>query len=150
MSTEEQNFIKTIYVDKANKKIIAPIVLIIISILTYIFPLILGDFDFGIIFEGSSFVFMIVSKFYMSKYIESKAMICNIISMLFIGWILVYDILLLISNIINGVFIYYFGETLPVFIIILLFTVHTDLYKANNPEKLKENTDWFYENYNKK
>ena len=55
MSDEEKEFIKKVNVDKAKNKTIVPILLIIISVLTYVVPLMYGEFDFGIIFEGISF-----------------------------------------------------------------------------------------------
>ena len=43
MTDEERNFIIKVNVDKAKNKTILPILLIIISILTYVFPLIVGE-----------------------------------------------------------------------------------------------------------
>lgn len=156
MSDEEKEFIKKVNVDKAKNKTMLPILLIVLSLLTYIIPLVFGEFDFGIIFEIISLVFLLVARSYMSKYDETRAkryIICSIVS---IGWILIYDIIFLISSIqdiIDLAFLgydYFFGELLSLLYIVALFAINKDLSKADNPIKYKESTDWFYEKYEEK
>lgn len=153
MTDKEREFIKEVNIDKAKKKTIAPMVFIGISLLTYVVPFLLGEFDFGILFEIASLVFLILSRNYMSQYDEIRAkryIICSIVS---IGWILIYDIILLcvsIQNAIDVAFLgydYLLGEFFLILYLIILFAINKDLSKADNPEKYKESTDWFYEKY---
>ena len=124
-----------------------------ISLLTYVMPLMWGEFDFGILFEVASLVFLILARNYMSQYDETRAkryIICSIVS---IGWILIYDIILLcvsIQDAIDVAFLgydYLLGEFFLILYLIILFAINKDLSKADNPEKYKESTDWFYERY---
>lgn len=151
MKEKEKKFVKEVNIDKAKKKVIPAIVLIIINLLTYILPLIFGRFDFGLIFEGASFIFLLISRFYMSLYDEVRAkkyIICSIAS---IGWILVYDFIKLCSYVSNGIdlaflgYDYIFFELFLILYIITLFAINKDLSKADNPIKYRESTDWFYE-----
>lgn len=156
MSDEEKEFIKKVNVDKAKNKTIAPILLMVLSLLTYVVPLIYGEFDFGIVFEIISLVFLLVARNYMLKYDESKAKRYIICSMVAIDWILIYDIILLCSSIqdvIDLAFLgydYFFGEMFSILYLIILFAINRDLSKADNPIKYKESTDWFYEKYEEK
>ncbi|HJJ12896.1 MAG: hypothetical protein ACLSW4_00875 [Clostridia bacterium] len=153
MTDKEREFIKEVNIDKAKKKTIAPMVFIGISLLTYVMPLMWGEFDFGILFEVASLVFLILARNYMSQYDETRAkryIICSIVS---IGWILIYDIILLcvsIQDAIDVAFLgydYLLGEFFLILYLIILFAINKDLSKADNPEKYKESTDWFYERY---
>lgn len=153
MTDKEKEFIREVNIDKAKKKTIAPMVFIGISLLTYVMPLMWGEFDFGILFEVASLVFLILARNYMSQYDETRAkryIICSIVS---IGWILIYDIILLcvsIQDAIDVAFLgydYLLGEFFLILYLIILFAINKDLSKADNPEKYKESTDWFYERY---
>ena len=153
MTDKEREFIREENIDKAKKKTIAPMVFIGISLLTYVMPLMWGEFDFGILFEVASLVFLILARNYMSQYDETRAkryIICSIVS---IGWILIYDIILLcvsIQDAIDVAFLgydYLLGEFFLILYLIILFAINKDLSKADNPDKYKESTDWFYERY---
>ncbi len=156
MTDKEKEFIKKINVDKAKNKASASMLLIIISLLTYVIPLIYGEFDFGIIFEIVSLVFLVMAKSYMTKYDEIKAKRYIICSMIAIGWILIYDIILLcatMEDIVDLAFLgydYFFGEGVTILYLSTLFAINRDLSKADNPERYKESTDWFYEKYEEK
>lgn len=156
MTEDEKNFIKKVNIDKAKNKTIAPIILMIISILTYVMPLIFGEFDFGIIFEIASLVFLFIARNYMSKYDEIRSKRYIICSMVSIGWILIFDIMIFISSIQDIVdlalvgYDYFFGEILSILYLMILFAINRDLSKADNPDKYKESTDWFYEKYEDK
>ena len=141
MTDKEREFIKEVNIDKAKKKTIAPMVFIGISLLTYVMPLMWGEFDFGILFEVASLVFLILARNYMSQYDETRAkryIICSIVS---IGWILIYDIILLcvsIQDAIDVAFLgydYLLGEFFLILYLIILFAINKDLSKADNPEK---------------
>lgn len=156
MTDKEKEFIKKINVDKAKNKASASMLLIIISLLTYVIPLIYGEFDFGIIFEIVSLVFLVMAKSYMTKYDDIKAKRYIICSMIAIGWILIYDIILLcatMEDIVDLAFLgydYFFGEGVTILYVSTLFAINRDLSKADNPERYKESTDWFYEKYEEK
>ena len=156
MTDKEKEFIKKVNVDKAKNKASASMLLIIISLLTYVVPLIYGEFDFGIIFEIVSLVFLVMAKSYMTKYDEIKAKRYIICSMIAIGWILIYDIILLcatMEDIVDLAFLgydYFFGEGVTILYLSTLFAINRDLSKADNPERYKESTDWFYEKYEEK
>jgi hypothetical protein len=156
MSDEEKKFYKEINIDKAKNKTVKAIILIILSILTYVEPLIYGEFDFGVILEVISLVSLLIARRYMTQYDEKRSkryIVCSIIS---IGWILIYDAIILILSIRNAADIvllgdyFFFGEIISILYIITLFAINRDLAKADNPVKYKESTDWFYENYENK
>ena len=84
--------------------------------MTYIIPLMYGEFDFGIVFEIISLIFLIIARNYMSEYDEIRAkryIICSIVA---IGWIFIYDIIFIFSSIqdiVDFVFLgydFFFGE----------------------------------------
>lgn len=156
MEQKEKDFIKKVNVDKAKNKTIASILLIAISIMTYIVPLMYGEFDFGIVFEIVALIFLIIARNYMSKYDEIRAKRYNICSMVAIGWIFIYDIIFIFSSIqdiADFVFLsydFFFGEIFTILYLVILFAINRDLSKADNPEKYKESTDWFYEKYEEK
>lgn len=101
MSDEEKEFIKKVNIDKAKNKTKIPIVLMTLSLLTYVMPLIYGEIDFGIVFEIISLVFLLIARSYMSKYDEIRSKRYVICSMVAIGWILIYDLIFLCSFITN-------------------------------------------------
>ena len=99
MTDEEREFVRKVNIDKANNKTGIAILLIVLSMLTYIAPLAFGEFDFGIIFEGISLIFLLIAKMYMSEYKEvssKKYIVCSLVA---IGWILIYDAIRLVTYI---------------------------------------------------
>lgn len=153
INMEQKEFIRKIYIDKAKITMKGIIVVIVISLLTYVIPLIEGVFDFGIIFEVISFVFVWLAKNALEKYNEVGAKKYTILAMIPVGWILIYDgmiFLLQITNLMDFMMIvlgYFYEEFLLLFFMLGLFSVYRDLAKADNPAKYKGNTDWFYEKY---
>lgn len=120
------------------------------SLLTYVFY---EEFDFGIIFEIGSIIFLLIARKYMSEYDEissKRYVVCSIAS---IGWILIYDlvcIVLSIQNVAELVLLFYdylFGQLFVLLYLAMLFVINRNLAKADNPIKYKESTDWFYERY---
>lgn len=156
MEDKEKEFIRKVNIDKAKNKTIVAIFIMIISLGTYVIPLLFGEFDFGIIFESISLTSLIIARSYMSKYDEARAKRYIICSMLLIGWILLYDIILLCVSIQDGLDLAFLGldyfsiEIFSILYIIILFKINKDLSKADNPERYKESTDWFYENHEEK
>ena len=153
MNDNEKNSIRKINIDKARNISKISVILIIISILTYIIPLLMGEFDFGIVFEIISLIFLLISKNFMVKYDETRAKRYLICSMVSIGWILIYDFINLLTSIANGIdiiiigYAYLGGEFLTIIYLILLFIINKDLANADNPTKYKEKMDCFYEGY---
>lgn len=145
----EEDFIKKVNREKANNKMIVPILLLTLSILTYIIPLIYGEFDFGLIFEVISFIFLLVAKKHIQANDEKKAKKYVICSILSIGWLVIYDLIWLTSYILEGVDIFYliynffFGEILSILSIAFLFSINKDL--SINKVKHEDNKKWFYE-----
>lgn len=153
MTDEEKNFIKKINIDKAINKTKFTIILIVVSILTYVIPIFLGVLDFGIFFEIISLIFLIISRNYMLKYDEVKAKKYIICSLIPIGWLLIYDFIIFITsmkNLVDVIFLgynYYWMEILLLLYMMMLLLINKNLSKANDPIKYKESTDWFYESY---
>lgn len=147
---EEKDFSKKVNMEKANNKLIIPILLLVISILTYIVPLMYGQFDFGLILEIIAFVLLLIAKRYIIINDEKKTKKCIICSILIIGWLFVYDVIWVISSIIEGVklfnliYNFFLGEILSIISIVFLISVNKDLSKTN--EKVSgNNKNWFYE-----
>jgi len=151
MTEKEKEFAKNINVDKANNKTIACITLTTISILSYVLPLLMGDFDFGIVFESITLIFIFIAKYYMSIYDVDRSKRYTILSMIPIGWILIYDFIASLSSVSDIVdltflgFDFVFQEGFMILDLVVLYLIIKDLNKADNPEKYKESTDWFFE-----
>lgn len=155
MTEEEKNFAIKVNVDKAKNKVMGASILIGISLLTYVLPLIFGEYDFGILFEVASLLFLLIARHYMTKYDVNRAKRYIICSMVAIGWILIYDILLLvfsIQDILDFIFTgfdYLWAEIFTILYLFYEYAIYKDLVKVDNPIEYKESTDWFYENYEK-
>lgn len=156
MNDNEKTFIKNVNIDKAKNKTTGCIVLTVISLLTYVMPLIFGDFDFGIIFEILTLVFIFIARNYMSKYDEYRSKRYIIWAMIPIGWLIIYDLITIMSyalDVLDFSFLsidFVLQQGITILDLILLFEINKDLRKADNPEKYKESTDWFYERLDEK
>lgn len=156
MTDNEKEFVKNVNIDKAKNKTIACILLTIISLLSYLVPLMFGDFDFGMIFEILTLVFIFIARYYMSEYDEERSKRFTIFAMIPIGWLLIYDLITIlpyVSNILDFTFLglsFVLQEIFIILDLIILFLINKDLSKADNPEKYKESTDWFYERLDEK
>ncbi len=152
MDNKDKDYFKKVNIDKAKNKTIICIVLMSISLLTYLIPLAFGDFDFGIIFEILTLASILIARIFMSKYDEDNAKRLIIFAMLPIGWLLIYDLITIIScssNVFDLTFLginFLFQELTTILSLVILYLIIKDLRKADNPEKYKESTDWFYEN----
>ena len=142
MLDEQKEFIKKVNIDKAKKKVIISIILIILSLFTYILPMMFKIFDFGVIFEIASLIFLLISRVYMSKYDEVNSKRYVVCSIAAIGWILVYDIIRLCSYIeyaIDLIFLgryLFYGEFWTILYLIILVRINKDLSKADNPIRI--------------
>lgn len=160
MTDKEKKFIKEVNIDKAKSKNTKSIILIIISLLTYVEPLIMGNFDFGIIFEILTLLFIFIARGCMNQYDETNSKRFNILAMIPIGWIVIYDFIRILSHLSNtsistgfvaDEFIrFVFLDGFIIIDLIVLLAINKDLNKADNPEKYKESNDWFYESLDEK
>lgn len=156
MNDKEKKFIKNVNIDKAKNKTMACISLTIISLLSYVVPLMLGDFDFGMIFEIFTLVFIFMARHYMSEYDEDRSKRFTIFAMIPIGWLLIYDLITILSYVTDVLDFTFLGldfvlqEGFTILDLLILFAINKDLRKADNPEKYKESTDWFYERLDEK
>lgn len=148
---EKKDYFRKVNIDKAENKTILAIIILIISLVTYLLPLSYSAFDFGIIFEGIAMIFLLMSKHYMKYYNEKSAKIFTICAMLPIGFLLMYDFLALISTVYSAIdfliviYDYAIGEIELILFLVAEFIILKDLNKAIVPENYKESTDWFYE-----
>ena len=119
-------------------------------------PFILGDFDFGMIFEIFTLIFILIARIYMSKYDEDRSKRFIIFAMIPIGWLLIYDlitVLVYVSDVLDFTFLsfdFILQEGFTLLDLLILYAIYKDLRKADNPEKYKESTDWFYERLDEK
>lgn len=156
MNDKEKEFIKNVNIDKEKNKTMACIGLTIISLLSYVVPLMFGDFDFGMIFEIFTLVFIFMARHYMSEYDEERSKRFTIFAMIPIGWLLIYDLITILSYVTDVLDFTFLGldfvlqEGFTILDLLILFAINKDLRKADNPEKYKENTDWFYERLDEK
>ena len=156
MTDNEKEFVKNVNIDQAKNKTIACILLTIISLLSYIVPLMFGNFDFGMIFEILTLVFIFIARYYMSEYDEERSKRFTVFAMIPIGWLLIYDLITIlpyVSDILDFTFLglsFILQEICIILDLIILFAINKDLRKADNPEKYKESTDWFYERLDEK
>ena len=151
MTDKEKEFAKIVNIDKAKNKTSACIGLTIISLLSYVVPLMFGDFDFGMIFEILTLIFVFIARHYMSIYDEDKSRRFTILAIIPIGWLIIYDLITIlsyVSNILDFTFLgfdFVLQECFTILDLLILFAINKDLRKSDNPEKYKESTDWFYE-----
>lgn len=156
MTDNEKDFVRNINIDKAKNKTRICIFLTIISLLSYLVPLIFGDFDFGMTFEILTLILIFIARNYMSKHDEDRSKRFIILAMIPIGWLLIYDLITIIYNAYNvfdftlGFFDIVIQEGITILDLRILFAINKDLRKADNPEKYKESTDWFYERLDEK
>lgn len=156
MKDNEKEFVKKINIDKAKNKTIVCLGLTIVSLLSYAIPFMFGDFDFGVIFEILTLIFIFRAKHHMSNYDEDRSKKYIIFAMIPIGWLLIYDLITILSYVSSVLDFTFLGldfvmqEGVTLLNLITLFAVTKDLRKADNPEKYKESTDWFYERLDEK
>ena len=156
MTDKEKEFSKNVNIDKAKNKTMACIGFIIISLLSYVLPLLWEEFDFGMVFEILTLAFILMARHYMSSYDIDKSKSFTIFAMIPIGWLLIYDLINIISSVTNILDLTLLGmdfivqEFFTLLAFATLFAIYKDLRKADNPEKYKESTDWFYERLDEK
>lgn len=159
---ENQKHIEKIYANKATNLLKICIILSIVSGLTYLIGILsYNSFDFGLILEIVSFIFIIfaISKINQNNLQSGKRN--TIIAMIPLLLLVIYDLLHLLSNInevtVNVIeyytsfdqFFYYLEPYLfdvtSVASIFLLFKAYFSLSKADGSTKINNYVDNFYD-----
>ena len=147
MTDEEKRLIRNVYTEKADKKINACIILTILNITTYLYFIIMGDFDFGIICEGITLLLIFLAKSSIANDYEAGSIRYVVLSIIPIGWLIIFDFIAVITNAVDIMdFIYWLlAESILIADVVILYLTYKDLRRAFNPEKYSETKDNFYE-----
>lgn len=161
---ENKNNINKVYTEKSIKLLKICEGLILFDFLTYIIGLLIyNSFDFGFIFEGISFVAIVMTTNSIEKQSYKLAKKEVIVSMIPICALILYDIVLLLIDYkrtsmvvmsyyirFNHTFEYfliqYFFDIILLAIIILLYKTYTSIKRLDGSDKDKSYTDIFYDN----
>lgn len=160
---ENKEHIQKIYTEKAQKLLKFCIVILIVNGITYLIGFFLyNSFDFGLVFEIITFIFILIAN----NRIEQKNMklgkINTIMAIIPISFLIIYDLIHLAINIeevLEEVLIYYtssdqffyniepylFDVTL-IAVIKLLYKTYKALNKADNTQQSENYLDTFYDN----
>ena len=160
---ENKEHIQKIYTEKAQKLLKFCIVILIVNGITYLIGFFLyNSFDFGLVFEIITFIFILIAN----NRIEQKNMklgkINTIMAIIPISFLIIYDLIHLAINIeevLEEVLIYYtssdqffyniepylFDVTL-IAVIKLLYKTYKALNKADNTHQSENYLDTFYDN----
>ena len=160
---ENKEHIQKIYTEKAQKLLKFCIVILIVNGITYLIGFFLyNSFDFGLVFEIITFIFILIAN----NRIEHKNMklgkINTIMAIIPISFLIIYDLIHLAINIeevLEEVLIYYtssdqffyniepylFDITL-IAVIKLLYKTYKALNKADNTQQSENYLDTFYDN----
>ena len=156
-NNENKTHIRKVYKDKAENLLKKCMVIMFLSILTYILPLVLFKaFDFGLVFEVISLVFIVIAYNKMGQNDFRVLKRYTIIAMIPIGWLIIYDFIDLLANI-GEVFIevsmYYltgdqfFYYLAPYLVDVLLIASIILLYKTYSSLKKAEGSEAVYDSY---
>lgn len=124
-----------------NAGFIIAIILLVLSISTYIKPILNGGFDFGMIVEVLSLVLVIDAKKYISKNNLNDSMVSAKAAALLIAILFIYDIVQLVENVKNissEVLTFIWEEWIFIVYIVILWIISLrisrkiDLEKENN------------------
>lgn len=153
--------IKKVYKEKIRNLLKLCIGIFMFSFFTYIVGIWrYGQFDFGLIFEIISFVFIIIAYRKIEQNDFDAIKKSTIIAMIPLGWLVIYDLIGLLVNIdevFREVVRYYvtwdkyFYYLLPYLVDVVLITLLILLYKVINASKKIENksvdfAEDFYDN----
>ena len=159
---KNQKHIQTTYLNKAQNLLKICMGIFGISISSYLIIIIFWDiFDFGIIFEVLSFVFVLLAYFKLFTQTFKRAKKFIIIAMIPIALLIIYDFICLLVNadeVITNVGLYYllqdqkfYNLKLYLFdaclttIFVLLYRAIVSTNKASGDTKPKNYTDTFYD-----
>ena len=160
---ENKTHIRKVYKDKAENLLKKCIVIMFLSIFTYIIPLVIFKaLDFGLVFEVISLIFIIIAYNKMGQNDFRVLKRYTIIAMIPIGWLIIYDFIDLLANIgevfievsmyylTGDQFFYYLApylvDVLLIASIILLYKTYSSLKKAEGSEPVYDSyEDTFYD-----
>ena len=153
--------IQKIYVDKALRYLKFCIGIFAFSGFSYLIALLYNAFDFGLIFEIISFVFVIISinRLKQNQLQASKKSL--VISMIPIGWLIIYDFINLLANSgevtievihyytsLDQYFYYlapYLVDVTLIALIVLLYKSYSSVNRADGTTVSNNYTDTFYD-----
>lgn len=150
--------IRNIYIDKSLNLLNICKIVLLLSGLTYVIGfLIYNNFDFGLILEIISFVFIFIAYYKILDNNLAAGKRCIIISMLPIIWLIIFDFIFLFLNLVavfNDTssirqFLYqleaYIFDISLFIITILLYKSHSSLNKADETKKSNNYLENFYD-----
>lgn len=159
---DEKRHIQEVYTDKASNLLKLCIGLLIFDFVTYVFAIfVYSAFDFGFIFEIIAFIFVIkaLKNIKQQNFKVGKKNV--IISMIPIGWLIIYDFINLLVNIeeVIGEVIHYYTsfdqffyylepylvDVLLVAIIALLYLTYSSITKAEGRLEYTDYSEEFYD-----
>mgnify|MGYP004498117509 CR=1 FL=1 len=119
-------------IEKAKTMSNYALIIIFFSILTYFIPIIMGEFDFGIIVEIIAFVFLIISRLMIEERSKKLARCFNVFAAIPIIFLITYDVIKLLTSMtyhfyITELFIYIAAEILPILYLRFLFSININL-----------------------
>lgn len=159
---ETQKHIRKIYIDKAINLLKFCIGIFIFSGLTYLIGIFAyNSFDFGLILEIISFIFVVLALNNIKQDNLSSGKKNTIIAMIPVGWLVIYDFIILLANSgevlveIISYFLsfdqffyclepYLFDITL-IISIVLLYKTYSSLCLADGSKKSSNYIDSFYD-----
>lgn len=160
MEEKEREFKKKISVDRISVN--GALIFYFIGVVPYLSDFLFYYFEdkifnYSIILVAIIPIFFMILKYYTKKYNVKK---CKIYTIIIIGLLIITCIFNLL-HFYNNWYIYeswfesrskpyfdWFGYTIAE--IFVMFGIYALLLKAEDPEKYKESTDWFYEKYENK
>ena len=157
---EKHNY--EVYTDKASKFLTFSIVLLVLSLISYLFALLgFDNFDFGFIFELFAFICVVIAK---NALIDKKLSLSKktiIASMCSLGWLLVYDFIdffVNINEIMQEVEQYYLSadnqlyyltpylvDVALIALIVILYKAFSAISYADGTKKHEDYSDSFYD-----
>lgn len=159
--TENNEHVKKVYADKASNLLRVCMGISAFSFCTYMIDSFLFNaFDFGCIFEGISFIFVLLAYYQIPKYSWQTSKRNVIIAMLPLGWLLIYDLIQLLTHpeilfypfeyyVSLNEYFYYFGPYLfditLIASLLLLYRTFLSLSIADGTRKNNSPVDTFYD-----
>ena len=150
--------IRNIYIDKSLNLLNICKIILLLSGLTYVIGfLIYNNFDFGLILEIISFVFIFIAYYKILENDLTAGKRCIIISMLPIIWLIIFDFIFLFLNLVavfnDNSSVRQFLYQLEAYIFdislfvkaILLYKSHSSLNKADETKKSNNYLENFYD-----
>lgn len=158
---EQEEHIEKTYKEKADNNIKICLIICTLSMITYIIPIFLENFDFGIIFEVLAVIFIILGKIQLGKdnYNNAKQFIA--LAMIPVLSMILYDLVELITHweevlytvgeyfiTMSGMFFSiepYLFDPFLVIIFVLLLKIYESISRADGTDKTNDVQKNFYD-----